>query len=335
MKKAISLLLALVMCFSLCACFGGSKETYDEWPTGGIGALLPAPDTEKIEIYDFGNVFSATISSDDAIETLFSEYVAKCESAGFTVDTGKTDDSYEAYNQEGYHLSMYLFSALKQLSLNLEAPSEEPSEAADDVNLTLEDISYDWSQGTLAEEVPLPEAEKTEMLYDGNDRFRVNIYGDLAAFQKYVERCKKRGYTYEPNDGSITYYSAFRKDGARVEISFDEDEGLYELLVRESWIKDALTWPEAGLAAQLPTPKGTKGTILSDSPSYFSVFVGETTKKDYLAYIEECKQAGFTLDEMAWDGYFSAHHETDTGNAVTVTYEGLDTIHIEFFTGQN
>ncbi len=48
MKKALSLLLALVMCLTLCAC--GKEESVEEWPTSGLGSMLPAPDSKNIDI---------------------------------------------------------------------------------------------------------------------------------------------------------------------------------------------------------------------------------------------------------------------------------------------
>ena len=67
---------------------------------------------------------------------------------------------------------------------------------------------------------------------------------------------------------------------------------------------------------------------------YFSAYVGEMTEKDYLNYVEECRKRGFVLDEVSWDGYFSAYHESDNGDAVTIQYRGVDTIQVEIFTGQ-
>ncbi len=448
MKKAISLLLALAMCLSLCACFNRRSKEYDKWPTSGLGAVLPTPDTEKVEVFDYSSFFSATVYIDETTSELFPAYVAKCESAGFSVDAEKNSDKYVAYNKEGYRVSMQLFDGLGQFDIHLDTPkvngtfawpsiglatllpepktnvgtveydtskqfsvwigetsldsykeyvnecidsgfsvdydsaeknysaknidgvslkleyqgfdtmyismrapsddSENNSESTEELlqsdvmestaesedDIKLEDISYSWSQGVLAEEVPLPDATETTMVFDGNDSFNVKIYGDLSAFQKYVDRCKKRGYTCEAKDSSITYYSAYRADGTRIEIQFIEEEGLYQLFVRESWIKDPLTWPEVGLATMVPTPKGSKGKIIGDSSVYFSAYVGEMTEKDYLNYVEECRKRGFVLDEVSWDGYFSAYHESDNGDAVTIQYRGVDTIQVEIFTGQ-
>lgn len=312
------------------------------WPTIGLATMLPEPDTNVGTIqFDTSTQFSIWVgeTSPDG----YKAYVDACIAYGFALEHQNSEKKFSAKNADGVSLTleyqgfqtMYISVRMKNDETDSAPAQEEPTEFTEQDDIKIEDVSYDWSQGILAEEVPLPEAEETEMVRDGNEDFRVKIYGDLAAFQKYVERCKKRGYTYEPNDSSVTYYSAFRKDGTRIEVNYDENEGLYELYVRESWIKDPLEWPESGLAALLPAPKGTTGKIIGDSAVYLSVFVGEMTKSDYLDYIEACRQSGFTLDEMVWEGYFSAHHETDNGNVVTVTYEGLDTIHIEVFTGQN
>lgn len=208
---------------------------------------------------------------------------------------------------------------------------KERTEAKD---IKLEDVTYDWSKGVLAEEVPLPDVTNTSVEYDGNDSFNVKIFGDFDSFKEYIERCKDYGYTCEAKDDSIDYYSAYKEDGIHIEVKFEETEGMYELSVRESWIKDPLIWPESGLAAKVPTPKGRKGKITGDSSEYFSAVVGEMTEKDYNEYIKECRKLGYTLDESKWEGYFSAYHEKNNGDAVTVEYIGLDSVRIEVFTGQ-
>ena len=58
------------------------------------------------------------------------------------------------------------------------------------------------------------------------------------------------------------------------------------------------------------------------------------TESDYDEYIELCRDYGFTVEEVTWDGYFSAHNESDDSYAVTVTYEGDNTIRIDIFANQ-
>lgn len=444
LKQMLTFLLALALCLPLCACGGKRTEKYDKWPTEGISAVLPVPDTNKTKVYNYSDSFSAIIYSSDAIEEQFSTYVAKCESNGFTVDAKKMINGYEAYNQDGYRLSLNLFSSSERFTIDLYAPRvngtftwpsiglatelPEPStnigtiqqdtskqfsvwvgkttidddkayvesckklgfsidyknaekkysaQNADGMLRTLEhqgfntmyisikapdsegneeasthtenrqeamptrgsedrseDVSFDWSQGVLAGEVPLPNAEKTTLAYDGNDEFKVNIYGDMADFKEYVARCKEYGYDNEAENERVTEYTAWRGDGTKITIYFSEDKGYYTLYVTESVVRDPLTWPTTGVAALVPTPKGEKGKIEAYGSWYFYAYVGNMTENDFLDYVEQCKQYGYTLNETSWNGFFSADYRDDNGNSVSVTYEGFNTIRIEVYSIQ-
>lgn len=142
LKQMLTLLLALALCLPLCACGGKRTEKYDKWPTEGISAVLPVPDTNKTKVYNYSDSFSAIIYSSDAIEEQFSTYVAKCESNGFTVDAKKMTNGYEAYNQDGYRLSLNLFSSAERFTIDLYAPR---------VNGT-----FTWPSIGLATELPEP-----------------------------------------------------------------------------------------------------------------------------------------------------------------------------------
>ena len=55
---------------------------------------------------------------------------------------------------------------------------------------------------------------------------------------------------------------------------------------------EKIDWPEAGLALRLPKPGSLRGTIL-DSDDYFSVNLKNVSKKEFIEYVQRCKDQGF------------------------------------------
>ena len=74
------------------------------------------------------------------------------------------------------------------------------------------------------------------------------------------------------------------------------------------------TWPTSEVAKRVPQPKDmTKGKISIDTANSFAVELAKVDKADFNEYIDSCKQAGFTEDYSASDGFYSAK-DTDGYN---------------------
>lgn len=68
-------------------------------------------------------------------------------------------------------------------------------------------------------------------------------------------------------------------------------------------------WPTTGLATMLPKPTKTKGEINQNSDSTFDVDIVGYSESDYAAYVEQCKEAGFTVDAESDTSSFDAYTE--------------------------
>lgn len=79
------------------------------------------------------------------------------------------------------------------------------------------------------------------------------------------------------------------------------------------------TWPTQGLGATLPEPNAKLQYSPSSDSKYFSAGLKNFTKEDFDAYVEACKEAGYTVDaEEGEDEYVAYHSETD--NCLTIRY---------------
>ena len=363
MKKALALFLTLTMLLSLCACgILSSPMEYDSWPSDDLAAKLPAPDTEKIKISEYSSFVSIDIY--EATAETFTDYISKCETAGFIIEAERGSDKYEAYNAEGCKLEIDFLKNSEKVSIDLNESK---------VNGTI-----NWPSIGLASLIPVPNSNVGTIASNSSTCFTAYV-GETSEedYRNYVNSCIERGFTVDFSDTGEDFYGN-NVEGIELHLAYHGFKTLYiymeapedygisdeenvspteenvgneentEKAETTEATKDAtddnsednpqddtLGWPESGLPEIVPKPKGRIDRVSNDSTLYFYAYVTDMTESDYEEYIELCRDYGFTLDEVTWDGYFSAYHESDNGDAVTVTYEDDNTIKIEIFANQN
>jgi len=78
-------------------------------------------------------------------------------------------------------------------------------------------------------------------------------------------------------------------------------------------------WPRSDIATLLPVPKSTFGEILWEQSYGFVIHVGETSKSDFINYIDECWDRGFTIDYTRGDTVYWA--DNIDGHHVNIWYD--------------
>ena len=102
----------------------GISKSYDAWPSFGLAKMLPAPDSDKIEVHsNDSDYFSCDVESID--EKAFDAYVSACIEKGFDKNYSSFSGSYNAENKDGYALSLYLFTSSDEMDITLTAPKKE------------------------------------------------------------------------------------------------------------------------------------------------------------------------------------------------------------------
>lgn len=82
-------------------------------------------------------------------------------------------------------------------------------------------------------------------------------------------------------------------------------------------------WPSVGLSQQIPKPTQENGTIEYDSASRFEIEVPCDSASDFSAYIERCKEKGFTVDEDGNSSMYKAYNAE--GYCLTVYFWSFNT----------
>ncbi len=80
---------------------------------------------------------------------------------------------------------------------------------------------------------------------------------------------------------------------------------------------EKLDWPTSGLASMLPDPPSTYGSIKTDDAEQLSVDFDEVSSDDAKAYIEACKDLGFTADATESNGNYQAFDSEGYGLDIT------------------
>ena len=119
MKKVLCAVLALMMVLCLAAC-GGETIVWDDII---LGDKLPEPPANKGEIHT-NAADDLWIDINDLSAKQFNDYVEACKEMGFTVDAESNSSSYNAYNAEGYKLSLGHYGSDADMSIQLDAPME-------------------------------------------------------------------------------------------------------------------------------------------------------------------------------------------------------------------
>lgn len=185
---------------------------------------------------------------------------------------------------------------------------------------------FEWNNFKLAQLLPEPKSNRGEILSDSEEILDIYVT-DISSdeYDSYILECKDRGFTVE-SEKTKNSYTAFNENGYKLSLWYDDSEKELNIDLSAPEEMGDLDWPTRGLGSLLPEPYSWTGKIVRDDSDYFSAIVGETPIDDFKDYIEECEDAGFTVNYSKNDNYFSA--ENEDGYKVYVKYTGFDTIEV-------
>lgn len=190
--------------------------------------------------------------------------------------------------------------------------------------VVVKEPEYDWSKRELVKNVPLPDTDSTSIEEDRDDLFWVYINGNSEDFKSYVEKCKVSGFNIDIREMDDAAYSAYNEDGVQVDINLNGTQ--YELVVKESKIKDDIVWSTTGMSNLIPKPDSTVGSIEVDSSNQFTAYVGKMSADEFRDYMEKCIANGFEYDYMKGDTYFDGRNKN--GDHIHLSYGGVNTMYI-------
>lgn len=205
MKKLICLLVVLAL--SLCiftACDPDAEEI--DWENIKLGHILPEPQSNLMKIVsnDDDNllVYVHKIS-----ENNYLEYQRWCEKdKGFNIEAELSGSLFNAYNQEGYYLSLYYNSSQEELHITLNTPI--PME------------TYELPEYAVAAGLPVPSSSTGHYNWQNDGSFFLYV-GETTkdSFFLYKDACVAAGFTGDPYEYN-TVYSATNAEGYKVSLDY-------------------------------------------------------------------------------------------------------------------
>lgn len=179
-----------------------------EWPTGGVGAMLPVPKSNmgniRTESSDKFLVYVGEMSQED-----YNDYVAICSQNGYSVNYEKGDTYYRAENSDGYHISLN-YRGNHVISIEITEPEEsDEAETQPSASAPAQESETILSAQEQATEIALSTEKTTaENFADGNDtselvdgmhpEFKEAMDSYESFYNEYCDFMKK--YAENPSD---------------------------------------------------------------------------------------------------------------------------------------
>lgn len=180
--------------------------------------------------------------------------------------------------------------------------------------------TFDWALLELHDILPQPPSNFGQVYCDDEEELRLSVEEITKEdYKAYLSACKKQGFTVDAENSSGNY-EAYNDSGFLLRLSFYESTEEFSIDLTAPMKMSALSWPTIGPGSLLPKPESNMGNVSSDSKNCFIVYIADTTKDQFEAYINKCIKAGFDVDYNKGDNFFNADNEE--GYHLRLDYEG-------------
>lgn len=176
-----------------------------EWNDIVLSNIIEKPKSPYGEIISNSNKHLA-IYINNTSKSQFSDYIKKCKEKGFDIDLEQTDNSFNAYNEEGYKLSLYYYENDKKMYISIDAAMELGT--------------LMWPESELAKLVPVPKSTVGNIEKDENTNF-VAYVGNTSKddYNNYITSCIDNGFTVNSNR-TDKQYSAKNENSYKILIEY-------------------------------------------------------------------------------------------------------------------
>lgn len=203
-KKWWFILIVFIVVVGLFGLIGGDSEKID-WNDLELGYMLPEPDSNKGKIISDLDTYLG-VYIDKISKTEYNDYVVECTEMGYTVESDKNGNNYNAYNEDGYLLGLYYIENSEELHISLDAPEELG-------NLR-------WPNSDLAKLIPEPNSKVGKVLRESSDGFYIYV-GETSIddFYIYADKCSEVGFYVDYEKGD-KFYRAYDDVGNFISLTY-------------------------------------------------------------------------------------------------------------------
>ncbi len=182
----------------------GNAENF-EWSSVVLNEIIPEPDSLFGDLHsNSSEYFSVDIYKVDKND--FNNYVEDCKEKGFTIDIEQLSDSFYAFNEAGYKVSVSYSEYGEYISITLEAPEKYDN--------------FEWPINGLVTVIPQPKSNVGKI--EKNDAESCSIYVSkmtLDDYKNYISTCSKAGFNIESLNNEKSY-SAKNTEGYKLTVEY-------------------------------------------------------------------------------------------------------------------
>lgn len=182
-----------------------------------------------------------------------------------------------------------------------------------------------WNDIVLNDMIPSPPSKSGNVYTNSDEKLRVSLKEvSDAQYNRYLDTCARKGFAIDVVKSSSSY-EAYNEDGWHLDLSHYGKS--LNINLDAPLAMGRITWPGGIAGSILPTPQSDTGRFEFEYEDRFLVYVGNTTKADYDAYVAACSDYGFNVDYSKGDTHYYAYNEEDW--YLSLKYKGNSTMSIQ------
>lgn len=202
-KRVWFILLVIILAIGTISSIARNKKEKFDWNEVELCNRLPKPKSNVGEIWSNGPD-RLSIEIEKTSKSEYKEYVKECQSMGYMIESEDSGDSYKAFDEEGYGLSVSYYD--ESMDIELEAPTEMGT--------------LNWPKSEIASLLPMPKSTVGKVSADTADGCDIYV-GETSIddFNAYADECSDYGFSvnYERGD---KFYNAKDENGNKLSLSY-------------------------------------------------------------------------------------------------------------------
>lgn len=206
--KIILAIVAFVLIVPILGNIGSKNNEYENinWNSIVMKNVLPKPNANKGRIYSNSEESLSMYIDNSSIDD-FNKYLEECKKKGFNLESKTNNDSYDAFNKNGYKLRIYYSEYSKSYDITLDAPKKMTKNV--------------WPNSTLSNMLPKPDSIDGLVQNDSANNFTYYAGNTtIEQFKLYVEKVKAAGFIIDYSNVENTY-SAKNQNAYKVSVAYE------------------------------------------------------------------------------------------------------------------
>ena len=289
----VALALAVVLLVPYVSLFKldyGDAEKF-AWSDILLADVVPEPESRFGEIIGNSSEYlSLYVYRTSAAD--YGEYVDACKEKGFTVEADQSEQSYYAYNADGYKLSLYYDESNSKMHIGVDAAEQYGTLV--------------WPDSIIASMLPVPASTTGEITQDDDKGFQAYVSNTpIDEFKNYVAACADRGFNIDAYESDESY-SAENSEGYKLSVSYQGnsvisisvDEPEYEVSIEIECVEN---WAFRKYDVDVYIDDSFEGTIDHGTTETFAVTMSKGTYEIRFVNAEDDEVTGTVVIDIHQD----------------------------------